>query len=92
MSDGPMLGRKPLRDMTPAERAKWYATQKAELEEFCTYAQAYIKRRAGGGRQNHTDARYNKFFHSAADLINGLDELQQEAVKRQTNEDQEQGE
>ena len=86
MSDGPMPGRKPLRDMTPAERADWYLEHRAELEDFCSYAQTWTKRRKRRGIETHNDARYEQFFVMAADLIAGLDELHLEAKEQSLKE------
>ncbi len=71
----PPPGRKALRDMTPAELINWLGSQQAELEEFCTFTQSYMKRRERQGRQTRTDERYHQFFSHAADLIAGLAEL-----------------
>lgn len=89
MSNTPSLpDRQPLRDMTPAQQAEWYAMQKAELEEFCSYAQQWTKRREGRGKQNYHDQRYHQFFSIAADLITGLDELYQEAERQAAQEEE----
>lgn len=60
-------GRKLLRDMTPSERADWYAEQQAELEDFCSYAQAWTRRRTGRGRRTFHDERYEQFLTKASD-------------------------
>ncbi len=86
MSDGPMPGRKLLRDMTPAERAEWYVEQRGELEDFCSYAQTWTKRRKRRGIETRNDERYEQFFVRAADLIAGLDELRQEAEEQAVQE------
>ena len=80
------LTRPLLRDMTPAERAGWYLEHRAELEEFCSYAQQYTKRRKRSGIETHTDVRYEQFFVVAADLIAGLDELHLEAKEQSLQE------
>jgi hypothetical protein len=67
--------------MTLAERADWYGSQAAELEDFASYAQRWAKRRERQGRQNENDDRYQQFFNQAADLLRGLDELRQEAER-----------
>ncbi len=85
MSQEP-LRRPALREMTPAQQAEWYGEQEAELQEFCSYAQAWAKRRAGRGRHNSRDERYEQFFRRSADLIAGLDELRQDAVARHADE------
>ncbi len=74
--------RKPLRDMTPAERSEWYVEQRAELEDFCSYAQRYTKRRKRRGIETRNDERYEQFFVRAADLIAGLDELYEDAMSQ----------
>ena len=70
------VARKPLREMRPEELRDWLAAQQAELEDFASYAQGYLKRRARRGSQTLTDQRYEQFLEKAADLINGLGELQ----------------
>lgn len=74
-------GRKQLCDMTSQELQAWLLEQQAELEDFCSYAQAWTKRRARSGRQTYHDQRYSQFFERAADLIAGLDELRQIAAE-----------
>lgn len=75
--------RKPLQDMTPQERADWYLEQRAELEDFCSYAQSYTMRRKRRAIETGNDARYEQFFRHATDLIAGLDELRQEAMDQE---------
>jgi hypothetical protein len=72
--------RKPLAEMTAQERADWYASQQAELEDFCSYAQSWMKGRAGRNIHTRNDERYQHFLDKAADLIAGLEELRQEAA------------
>ncbi len=67
--------RKLLREMTPAELQTWLLEQRSGLEEFCSYAQMWTKRRAKRGKHNHNDERYEQFYIQAADLIAGLDEM-----------------
>jgi len=76
-------GRQLLRDMTPSERANWYLEQRAELEDFCSYAQRYTMRRMRRGIETGNDARYEQFFRRATNLIAGLDELRQEAMDQE---------
>ena len=71
-----------LRDMTPVEWADRYIEHRYELEDFCSYAQRYTKRRKRSGIETHTDAHYEQFFVMAADLIAGLDELHLEAKEQ----------
>ena len=73
--------RKFLRDMTNRERADWYTEQRAELEDFCSYAQRWAKGRERRRVDNDNDKRYRQFFMMAADLISGLEELRQEAAQ-----------
>ncbi len=80
------MPRKPLRDMAPAERADWYLEQRAELEDFCSYAQRYTMRRKRRGIETGNDNRYEQFFTRAADLLAGLDELRQEAMEQAEKE------
>jgi len=87
MSETSVPSRKPLRDMTPSERADWYLEQRAELEDFCSYAQSYMKRRKRRGIETGNDNRYEHFFTRAADLLAGLDELRQEAMEQAEKED-----
>ena len=82
MEERPGVNRKPLREMTPQKRADWYLEQRAELEDFCSYAQRYTMRRRRRGSQTFTDARYEQFFSAAAELLAGLDELRQEAMEQ----------
>jgi len=63
--------------MTPQGLMDWLGDQRAELEDFCTYAQSYVKRRERRGYQTTTDNRYHQFFERAADLIAGLAEMHQ---------------
>ena len=79
--------RPPLQAMTPRQRADWYGDQTAELEDFCSYAQRWAKRRAGRGTNNDNDQRYQQFFNQAADLIAGLEELRQEAAQAAQEEE-----
>jgi len=87
MSDTPVPSRKPLRDMTPTERADWYVEQRVELEDFCSYAQRWVMRRSRRGVQTLNDERYEHFFVIAADLLDGLDELRQEAMEQAEKEE-----
>lgn len=87
MSETPIPSRKPLRDMTLSERADWYLEQRAELEDFCSYAQSYTKRRKRRGIETGNDDRYEQFFVRAADLLAGLDELRQEAMEQAEKEE-----
>ncbi len=80
------MPRKPLRDMTPSERADWYLEQRVELEDFCSYAQRWVVRRKRRGIQTLNDERYEHFFTRAADLLAGLDELRQEAMEQAEKE------
>lgn len=80
------MHRKLLCDMTLRERADWYLEQRAELEDFCSYAQHYTKRRKRRGVETSTDDRYEQFFTRAADLIAGLDELRQEALDQEAGQ------
>ena len=80
MSDGPMPSRKLLRNMTPAERADWYLEHRAELEDFCSYAQMWTMRRKRRGIETRNDERYEQFFVKAADLIAGLNELYEDVL------------
>jgi hypothetical protein len=77
--------------MTPAERRDWYTGHRAELEDFCSYAQSWRKGRERRGTHTPNDERYDQFFTKAADLIAGLDELRQaaaeEARRQQTQEE-----
>ncbi len=82
------IERKSLREMTPAERADWYTEQRAELEDFCSYAQSWAKGRERRGIQNENDDRYQQFFIMAADLIGGLEELRQEAAAEEDRPDE----
>jgi hypothetical protein len=61
--------------MTPQELTIWLINHRAELEDFCSYAQHWRKGRER--RRIHTlnDDRYDQFLTTAADLIQGLDEL-----------------
>ncbi len=61
--------------MTPAERDAWLLAFRAELEDFCSYAQRWRKKR--DRRKIHTwnDDRYDQFLSQAPDFISGLDEL-----------------
>jgi len=77
------MPRKLLREMMPSERADWYLEQRAELEDFCSYAQRYTKRRKRRGIETGNDARYEQFFRHTIDLITGLDELRQEAMDQE---------
>jgi len=74
------IERKSLREMTPAERADWYLDQRAELEDFCSYAQRWVIGRKRRGTHTQNDDRYEQFFIKAADLLRGLEELRQEAA------------
>ena len=71
--------RKPLRAMTPAELAAWLAERQGNLEDFASYAQDYVLRRARRGQHTGTDERYALFLTQAADLITGLAELREAA-------------
>jgi len=82
MSETHPPDRKPLREMTPGERVQWYRLHQAELEDFCSYAQRWVKRREGHGTHTQNDDRYAQFFRMAADLLTGLDELRQEAEQQ----------
>ena len=57
----------------------YFSTRRAELADFSTYVQRYLNRRKAGGKQTHTDERYNQFQKLAADLIAALDELSEAA-------------
>ena len=65
--------------MTAAAFGSWIAEHQAELEDFCSDKQSYLKRREGRGRHTQTDERYQQFLEQAADLIAGLEELRQVA-------------
>lgn len=84
--DIPPIERKPLREMDQQEWCDWLGMHQEELEDFCTFAQAYIKRRERNGSDTRTDARYHQFFHYAKDLIAGLREMQ--VSPQQANHDQ----
>ncbi len=73
--------RKLLQEMTPVELRDWLATQQAELEDFCTFAQQYQQRRARRGQHTLTDDRYAQFLTQASDLLAGLEELRQAVVQ-----------
>ena len=80
--------RKLLQEMTPAELRDWLGDHQAELEDFCSYTQQYIKGRARRGQRTRTDERYEQFFERAADLLAGLDEMRQaaeQAAQEDTN-------
>jgi hypothetical protein len=79
--------RKLLQEMTPAELRDWLGNHQAELEDFCSYAQRYIKGRARRGQRTHTDERYEQFFERAADLLAGLDEMRQVAAEAAAQKD-----
>ncbi len=54
---GQKPSRKLLRDMTPQELIDWLAGHQGELEDFCSYAQAWTKRRQRRGRHTYHDER-----------------------------------
>lgn len=86
---GQKPSRKLLRDMTPAELRDWLSEQQAELEDFCSYAQRYIKGRARRGQRTPTDERYEQFLTRAADLLAGLEEMREVAEQAAQEEEQE---
>jgi hypothetical protein len=63
--------------MTADELRVWLLEQRAELEDFASYAQAWRKRRSRRGSHTRNDDRYDQFFDQAADLIAGLEELRE---------------
>ncbi len=69
--------RKPLGDMTAAERQAWLLEHRTELEDFCSYAQEWTKGREQRSIHTGNDDRYDQFLERAADLIRGLDELRE---------------
>lgn len=80
------IERKPLSEMNQQELYAWLGMHQEELEDFCTSAQEYVKRRELNGGYTWTDARYHQFFLYAKDLIAGLREMQ--ASPQQVNQDQ----
>ena len=74
------LARKRLAEMTQEERRASYMLWRAELEDFCTYVQSYLIRRARSGITTQTDERYTQFLTMALDLLAALDELSGEAL------------
>jgi len=63
--------------MTAAEREAWLLEHRAELEDFCSYAQEWTKGRERRSIHTGNDDRYDQFLERAADLIRGLDELRE---------------
>lgn len=82
----PSIERKPLSEMNQQEWYAWLGMHQEALEDFCTFAQEYVKRREQNGSYTRTDARYHQFFHYAKDLIAGLREMQ--TSPQQINQDQ----
>ena|SRR5579871_971421 len=76
-------GRQLLAKMSSSERCSWFGKHQAELEEFSTYLQGYLKRRARHGYYTRTDERYQQFLEMAADLIMGLAEMRKLTAQAQ---------
>ena len=62
MSDETLSNRKPLRKMTFVERAKWYLEQRAELEDFCGYAQTWTREDRGVAHERTMTSDMNSFL------------------------------
>jgi hypothetical protein len=72
------LPRQRLAEMTQEERRTYFQERRADLEDFCTYVQSYLIRRAHSGITTQTDERYTQFLSMALDLLAAFDELSEE--------------